>query len=219
MLSDMSDFLSYMGLWIQKCASPELDVDLLVGKKLVDLRQFYQVCKLKTRRCLQRNCTFMSLLKSQRYRCSFQDVFVYIIILCPNLPFVHFSGRFVLQPNGVISVISYGFQEKLLKIQVGPGWDTRERSESRQYIFLNRHNKMIELIEDDLKIYWIRLSNLHLIQLYRPDGGRRFSPSTGGWPLNHQVFSLPDTNGSHPKMDAWNTILPFWILAYFQVPC
>ena len=69
--------------------------------------------------------------------------------------------------------------------------------ESAIYIFIYRHNKMIE---DDLKIYWTRLSNLHLIQLYRPDGGRRTrTVRTWKWMVGRRSFPS------------------FWISAYFQV--
>ncbi len=34
----------------------------------------------------------------------------------------------------------------------------------------------------------------------------------------HQ-FTLPETNGSPLKMDGWNTILSYWVSAYFQGLC
>ena len=134
--------------------------------------------------------------------------------MCPDLPFIHFSGRFVLQPNGVISYLVGGlwawFQEKLLKIQVGPGGTPG--SESAIY-FLNRHKKMIE---DDLKIYWIDKiiqSTFDTDQMVVEDFLLQQED-------DHLIirYTLHDTNGSHLKRDGWKTtFLPFWISAYFQV--
>ena len=33
----------------------------------------------------------------------------------------------------------------------------------------------------------------------------------------HRSPTLPETNSLHPKMDGWNTIVSFWVSAYFQV--
>ena len=35
--------------------------------------------------------------------------------------------------------------------------------------------------------------------------------------LNFGGCSLPETNSSSLKMDGWNTILSYWVSAYFQV--
>ena len=34
-----------------------------------------------------------------------------------------------------------------------------------------------------------------------------------------EVDTLPETNSSPLKMDAWNTILSYWVSAYFQGLC